>query len=58
LIQNAKLFIEFTPESAVFVYEVENQIYFEAFVDENQSEHADFSDASLIEVSEGKDRIL
>lgn len=42
IIQNSKMFVEFTPESSKFVRDIENQVFFETFVDENGSEHADF----------------
>lgn len=58
VIQDSKIFVEFTPESSVFVRGVENQVFFESWVDENQSEHADFSDASLIEIDDTKERTL
>ena len=49
IIQNSKIFIDFTPESGKFVYNLKQKIFFEAFVDENRSEHAEIKDASLIE---------
>lgn len=55
VIQDAKIFLEFTPESSIYVLDVENQVYFEAFVDEKGSEHADISDASLIEINGGSE---
>lgn len=35
IIQNSKLFVDFTPESSIFVRGVENQVFFESWVDEN-----------------------
>jgi hypothetical protein len=55
VIQDAKIFIEFTPESSIYVLDIENQVYFESFIDEKGSEHADFEGASLIEINGGSE---
>ena len=51
LVQKSKMFIDFTPESGMAVFGANNKIYFEAFVNAERSEFADFQNAFLTETS-------
>ena len=44
------MYIDFTPESGEIVLNTNNRVYFEAWVDEEKSEHAEFDNAFLTEI--------